>query len=121
MQSALFRTLFPPPSPGPNILARLNGPRARCATDTRVTSIMQSVVRYGVRSDVCPHIVNGPFEERIDFGQPVHIIPRFELKSLPVLRLFAAQARNPTLLSAQCVLQRFNLSHMAGMVGVGEP
>src|SRR5688572_505980 len=55
MQSTFLRLrVFPPPTPRAFMFARLNGARARAASNARVSAVVQCVVRHVVLADVLP-------------------------------------------------------------------
>src|SRR5436309_6475191 len=101
MQATLFRARFPPPSSCAAVFAGMHGPSARRAADTRVSAVMQGVVRNVASSNICPDILGRPVEQWIDFQKAVRVIPGFEFKCLPRCRLLPPKPGNPALLSRQ--------------------
>src|SRR5262245_20214185 len=77
---------------------------------------MQCVVRHVIRSDVGPYVVVRPFQEWIDFGQTICIVPGFAFERVPRGRLLAPQTGDPTFLSGKCPLQRLDLSDMTALL-----
>src|SRR4030095_5973720 len=119
MQPAFLRRgLFPPPSPGANILSRFHGPRAGCATDTRISIIVKRIVGNFVFPDVGTCVLESPFEQGIELLQAITFIPLFELKTVPCQRLLSPEARYPGFLAFQCAPQRQDLADMAGLLSL---
>src|ERR1044071_5073997 len=111
LQTALARIrVFPPPAAGARIRAGLDRSRTRCATDARVTAIVQGVVRQVARLDVGPHVLLGPIEQRADFPQAVPLIPRHGLAVRTLCRLLATHAGDPGAMTGNRPLERLDLA-----------
>src|SRR5436309_8321350 len=57
---------LPPPPPGADVLAGLDGARAGRASDRGESLVMQRVVRNVVLADVVPDAIQAPVRDRVD-------------------------------------------------------
>ena len=67
-----FKTL---PSPGPWIVARLNGRGAVRASDAGVVLVMENVVGHVMRFDVGPDLIVGPGRKGIELDETERGVP----------------------------------------------
>lgn len=104
---------LPPPAPGPDILARADGPRTGIAPDRRIAAIVQRVVGHATAADVAPDIRLRPVRQRVELDQPVRGVEFAGRKLRPRDRLLAAQTGQPGIAIAQRLLQRNDLADMA--------
>ena len=114
MQAALLVLgALPPPAPGADVLARLDGARAGRAADRRIAAVMQRVVGHIVRTQVTPDLVVAPVSERIVLRQRVRLVVFLggELRARDRLR--PAEPGDPRALGHQRAGQRLGLAHAA--------
>ena len=96
MQSALsMLRRFPPPSSGSNILAWLDGPCTRLATDARIALILQFVIRHMVLFYIKLHVLFAPVDERVYLNQVVDVVPFHHLHILAGYTLLLSQSADP--------------------------
>ena len=120
MQAAFFFvSRFPPPAPGPHIFAGADGAGAGRAADARIALRVQRIDRHLVLPDVGFDIGQGPFEQRIEFGQVVLCVKRHFAQVRARCRLFAAQAGDPGALAGQGAAERLDLAHGAAILALG--
>src|SRR5919108_3962125 len=92
---AALELAAPGPPAGALVLAHADRPRARDATDRRVTGIVQRVVRNLVHVDVRLDALGVPVDERLHLPDAVALRPLDLLRARARRRLLAANARDP--------------------------
>lgn len=107
---------FPPPSSGSDILAWLDGPCTRLATDARISLVLQLVIRYMVLLYILLHILFAPVDERVHLNQVMDVVPFHHLHILAGYTLLLSQSADPYVESLHRPLQRFQFSNLAAAV-----
>src|SRR5262249_25412366 len=105
---------FPPPTPGPRILARTDGPAARRAADARIAFGIKRVARQVVLARVGFHPLRGPIPQRREL--PDAAVRRVDLDPRylgPAGALTAPQTGDPGVERAQFARQRAHLADLA--------
>src|SRR5712692_3612699 len=88
----------PSPTAGTLVLAVQDCPRARPATDARVSLIVKRIIRNVVLGDERPHIAFRPTQKRIHFGQIEFSIPLDYIGFSAIGGLIAADSTDPGLI-----------------------
>ena len=107
---------FPPPSSGSDILAWLDGPCTRLATDARISLVLQLVIRNMVLLYILLHILFAPVDERVHLNQVMNVVPFHYLHILAGYALLLSQSADPYIQSLHRPLQRFQLPYLAAAV-----
>ena len=107
---------FPPPSACTDILARLNSPCTRLATDARKTFVLQLVIRHMVLLYILFNVIFRPVDEWVYFDEVVNVIPFYYLHVLSGHALLLSQSTDPNIQSFHCPFERFQFSHLATAV-----
>ena len=107
---------FPPPSACTDILARLNSPCTRLATDARKTFVLQFVIRHMVLLYILFNVFLRPVDEWVYFDEVVNVIPFYYLHVLSGHALLLSQSTDPNIQSFHCPFERFQFSHLATAV-----
>src|SRR3954453_16453714 len=106
------------PAAGPGVLARLEPPGARPATDRAVAVEQQRGDQDAVLGDVAVDVVLRPGSDRVELYHAALLVPLDDLHVLARLGLVAAQARGPGDVVLQRGPQRHDLAQCAALVGV---
>ncbi len=77
---------------------------------------MQRVVRHIIAADVLPHIVLRPVGQRIEFSHTVRFILFLHVQFSTCLRLCAALAGDPCLVTGKGAIQRLDLADPAAFL-----
>src|SRR5216684_1147754 len=105
---------LPPPSPRTSVFARSGRARAWCASDGRITLVVERVVGNVVGADVVPDFVVGPIRKRRQLHDPAVVVVDFDLADIRARRpLFAPEPRYPSVVIHQRTPQRQHLPHLA--------
>ena len=116
MQTAFLEVFtFPPPAPGPEILAQGDGASAGGAADAGVEPVVQRVVGDLPAGDVVPDVAPAPVGQRVVLEQALALeFSAVDQRHIGArARLLAAQAGHPGLLAGQRAGQRRHLADAA--------
>src|SRR6186997_2034955 len=103
MQATFFFVgIFPPPSAGPEIVARLNGPCTGRATDTYKSPVVQRIIGHTIFLYIFLYIFSSPVKERMIFNDLVCFIPFNYRKIFTVGGMLGTQAGYPNCIACQC-------------------
>src|SRR5271155_1986212 len=109
------------PAARSRILAAGYGARAMRAANARIAPVMKGVIRHIMGADVAPDLIGSPVGNRVDLYQAKFCIPFNFARSRPRGSLVAANARDPRPQLAQLATQRFDLAHIAALIGLAAP
>ena len=109
----LFPSIFPPPAPRTDVLARLDSPGTWTAPDARIIPVMKRIVGNIVFPNVVPDLLICPTIERIYLENGKLLIPFQSLKIRAVLALFFAKSANPRLQGPKLFPQGIDFANFA--------
>src|SRR3989338_9991678 len=115
VEAALFLVRpLPPPPPGAEILARLDGAGARCAADGRIALIVEDVVRNLVLFDVIHRLLPAPVGQGVDLDDAAVVDVDVRLLDRRTGHdLIPAQTGDPGIESGQRAAERFHFADAA--------
>ena len=113
MQSALSVIgVFPPPSSRADILAGFHGACTGLAADAGITFVVKLVIRNAMLMDIVPHLLFGPFDERVHLDESVYVVPFHEVHVLAGHALLSSQSAHPHVESLHSSVQGLQLTDL---------